>query len=263
MTNPHLTLLEKAEVLLRPLSRKFVFVGGVSVSLHLDDPAVRVRPTKDVDFVVEATSYAQNALIEEELRSLGFVQNAGSDDPICRWHKDGLVLDMIPTNPAVLGFGESRWFEHGFESAGTYELPGEVEQSESPDFRIHTKGQRVIGIELRRYVHGEILRTQRSDGTLVYEKLDQGSPAKAKESFQERLYEHVIRELDKTCPGRFAIAIQPLSWGDLGNVGKLGNEILRIIQDHAPTTIGEHVSIGGEYWDWLARGRPCAASAGE
>lgn len=123
MTNPHLTLLEKAEVLLRPLSRKFVFVGGVSVSLHLDDPAVRVRPTKDVDFVVEATSYAQNALIEEELRSLGFVQNAGSDEPICRWHKDGLVLDMIPTNPAALGFGKSRWFEHGFESAGTYELP--------------------------------------------------------------------------------------------------------------------------------------------
>jgi len=123
MTNPHLALLEKAEALLRPLPRKFVFVGGATVSLHLDDQVTRARATRDVDFVIEAASYAENAMVEEELRRLGFVQNVDRDDPICRWHKEGLALDMMPTDPTILGFGESRWFEEGFASAKTYQLP--------------------------------------------------------------------------------------------------------------------------------------------
>lgn len=123
MTNPHLALLEEAERLLRPLPQQVVFLGGASVSLHLDDQATRVRATKDVDFVVEATSYRENANVEANLRELGFTQDPRGDGPICRWHKDSLMLDMMPTNPTILGFGDSQWFERGFECAKTYELP--------------------------------------------------------------------------------------------------------------------------------------------
>jgi hypothetical protein len=123
MTNHHLALLEQAERLLRPLPYQVVFLGGASVSLHLDDQATRVRATKDVDFVVEATSYAENAIVEAKLRELGFTQDPLGDGPICRWHKDGLILDMMPTDPTIMGFGASQWFERGFESAKTYELP--------------------------------------------------------------------------------------------------------------------------------------------
>lgn len=123
MKNPHLTLLEHAEELLRPLSRKVVFVGGASVSLHIEDQAAKVRATKDVDFVVESTSYAENSAIEEELRQLAFTQDPLDDGPLCRWHKEGLVLDMMPMDPTVMGFGESQWFERGFKSAQTYTLP--------------------------------------------------------------------------------------------------------------------------------------------
>lgn len=83
MKNPHFELLERAEALLRPLGRKVVFVGGASVSLHIDDPAVRPRFTRDVDFVVEASSYSENAQIEEELRKLGFTPSAREGEPIC------------------------------------------------------------------------------------------------------------------------------------------------------------------------------------
>lgn len=69
MSNPHLALLEKAAALLQPLPNKVVFLGGASVSLHLDDQAVRVRATKDVDVVVEAASYAENSQVEEGLRA--------------------------------------------------------------------------------------------------------------------------------------------------------------------------------------------------
>ena len=83
MTNINLELLEKAEAMLRPLPCKVVFMGGVTVALQLDDPAARARPTKDVDFVVEATTYSEVALLEEELRQIGFFQDPSEDGPIC------------------------------------------------------------------------------------------------------------------------------------------------------------------------------------
>lgn len=123
MTNINLELLEKAEAMLRPLPCKVVFMGGVTVALHLDDPAAKARPTKDVDFVVEATTYSEVALLEEELRQIGFFQDPSEDGPICRWHKGGLMLDMIPTNPSALGFDDSEWFTRGYDSAKTFVLP--------------------------------------------------------------------------------------------------------------------------------------------
>jgi hypothetical protein len=126
MTNLSLELLEKAEEMLRDLPCKVVFMGGVTVALHLDDPAAKARPTKDIDFVVEATTYSEVAILEEELRQLGFYQDPIVDGPICRWHKDGLMLDMIPTNPIALGFDESKWFSRGYESSQAYTLPNGV-----------------------------------------------------------------------------------------------------------------------------------------
>ena len=48
-----------------------------------------------------------------------------SGEPLCRWHNDGLVLDMMPTDPTVLGFGASAWFRQGFDNAGTFSLPND------------------------------------------------------------------------------------------------------------------------------------------
>jgi hypothetical protein len=84
MKNPHFELLELAARLLAPLHRRTVFAGGATVSLHIDDSAVPVRSTKDVDFVVEVTGYAAYAALEEELRSHGFEQNIQEQRPICR-----------------------------------------------------------------------------------------------------------------------------------------------------------------------------------
>ena len=107
------------------MPHRIVFIGGASISLHIDDPAVQVRSTRDVDFVIEATSYAATSAIEHELRQLGFSQALLEDEPLCRWHKDSLILDMIPTEPTVLGFGENPWFERGFSNALRYTLPNQ------------------------------------------------------------------------------------------------------------------------------------------
>jgi predicted nucleotidyltransferase len=123
--NPHFELLERAHGQLSGLNQRFVFVGGATVSLHIDDPASGpARATKDVDLVVEVTGYIQYAAIEERLREMGFQQDLGEDDtPICRWMKTGLVIDVLPTAPEILGFGESKWFREGFEHACQFTLP--------------------------------------------------------------------------------------------------------------------------------------------
>lgn len=33
------------------------------------------------------------------------------------------MLDMMPTDPTILGFGASAWFQNGFEAAKHYRLP--------------------------------------------------------------------------------------------------------------------------------------------
>lgn len=116
-------MLALARSLLAPLAREFVFVGGATVHLHVDDPAAApVRATKDVDVVVAVSTYVDFSRVEDDLRAHGFEQLISDDGPICRWTKNGLLLDVMPTRPEILGFSESRWFEDGFEHAIHHEL---------------------------------------------------------------------------------------------------------------------------------------------
>lgn len=118
-------MLAQAKTLLEPLGREVVFVGGATVHLHVDDPAAApVRRTKDVDVVIAVVNYADFSRVEDELRNQGLEQIVTDDGPICRWTKGGLLLDVMPTKPEILGFAESNWFEEGFNHAVQYELPG-------------------------------------------------------------------------------------------------------------------------------------------
>jgi len=69
---------------LDPIGVNYAFTGGAIVNLLLDDPEMGpVRPTDDVDVIVEVASDGDYAGIEESLRNFGF-ENA-MDGPFCRW----------------------------------------------------------------------------------------------------------------------------------------------------------------------------------
>lgn len=117
-------MLAQANRLLSPLNRKVVFLGGATVHLHVDDPsAAPVRTTKDVDVVVAAVNYTDFTEVEAELRGQGFEQTF-MDGPICRWTKDGLLVDIIPSKPEILGFSKSKWFQKGFDNSVEHGLAG-------------------------------------------------------------------------------------------------------------------------------------------
>ena len=109
--NPNFLQLARAVEKLTPLLEEIVFVGGCVTGLLITDPAAApVRPTVDVDAIIEISSYAEFMLTEGRLRNLGFSQSSGESVPICRWFADRVILDLMPTDPAILGIS-NRWYK--------------------------------------------------------------------------------------------------------------------------------------------------------
>ena len=108
--NPNLDQLSAAVTKLEPLLNKIVFVGGCITGLLVTDfAAAPTRPTLDVDVIVEAASYVEFTVLENQLRRLGFRECRTEHTPICRWVSGDLLLDFMPTDPSILGFS-NRWY---------------------------------------------------------------------------------------------------------------------------------------------------------
>jgi len=107
---------------LEGLKQDFVFVGGATVFLYATNSSLasEIRPTDDVDVIVELVSYKGYAELDERLRSLGF-KNDTASGVICRYIIQGVIVDVMPTDPAVIGFS-NRWYPEGFENAMLFTL---------------------------------------------------------------------------------------------------------------------------------------------
>ena len=76
MADPNRALFESVVRLLAPVLDELVFVGGCTTGLFITDPAAGgIRPTKDVDAIVDVTSYAKYTALSERLRALGLVED--------------------------------------------------------------------------------------------------------------------------------------------------------------------------------------------
>ncbi|MBX9879928.1 MAG: hypothetical protein K2Y22_15835 [Candidatus Obscuribacterales bacterium] len=107
--------------LLGDLSDEFVFLGGSAVPMLItDEAAPDVRPTKDVDVVVQAVTRFQYHKIEERLAQVGFHLDM-LDPVICRYKQGGLILDVMPTDEKVLSFG-NRWYAMAAQAPIIYPL---------------------------------------------------------------------------------------------------------------------------------------------
>jgi hypothetical protein len=118
--NPNLHSLEQAALALQPLLGELVLVGGSAVGLLVTDPArPPVRATIDVDLATEATPLTNYYALSEKLRNLGFRE---SGEITCRWTKENLIVDIVPTDKKVLGF-TNRWYELAVKMSLTTTLP--------------------------------------------------------------------------------------------------------------------------------------------
>ncbi len=112
---------------LKGFSKPYAFVGGATVSLYAtqNSLAENIRPTDDVDVVIELATYDDYSHIEDQLRALGFINDFASG-VICRYTIQGIVVDIMPTASAILGFS-NKWYPEGFRNAIPYKLDDETE----------------------------------------------------------------------------------------------------------------------------------------
>lgn len=123
MLSTNITMLQTVANGLGELRNEMVFVGGAITELYADNPAAsEIRPTFDVDCVIEIRSRLQFARLEENLRAQGFKNDTSEGAPICRWIYKYIKVDVIPTDSNVLGFS-NRWYEEGIEKKIQKTLP--------------------------------------------------------------------------------------------------------------------------------------------
>ena len=117
-------MLEAVVERLGPLADEMVFVGGCATGLLITDPgAPGVRATRDVDVIAEIASRVEYHRLEQSLRDHGFREDDSPDAPISRWRHGRYVLDVMPTDARILGFGNP-WYRAAWEAARPVELPG-------------------------------------------------------------------------------------------------------------------------------------------
>jgi len=125
--NPNLEILERVVHQLGPLVDEMVFLGGCATGLLLTDIAAPpIRATQDVDVITEVTSSQDYQRLGVQLRARGFREDQSPDAPICRWAGPGVLLDVIPTRPDILGFGNC-WYQPALANASTVTLPSGVQ----------------------------------------------------------------------------------------------------------------------------------------
>ncbi|MCX6162299.1 MAG: hypothetical protein NTV87_13325 [Ignavibacteriae bacterium] len=112
---------------LKELINDVVFVGGAFVNLYSTDAsATDIRPTDDIDCVVEVTHRSGYNVFEEHLRKLGFRNDLEKNAPICRYVFNGIKVDFIPTTENILGF-QNKWYPAGFKNAIYHKFPDGLE----------------------------------------------------------------------------------------------------------------------------------------
>ncbi|MDQ1085576.1 hypothetical protein [Siphonobacter sp. SORGH_AS_1065] len=67
----NITRIKAVYLALEELGDEVLFVGGATVSLYKDRPAEEIRPTNDVDILIELAHCNEYATIEEKLRKKG------------------------------------------------------------------------------------------------------------------------------------------------------------------------------------------------
>ena len=112
--NDHVNIarLKAVATILSNFREEIVFVGGATISLYASRPELTtIRVTDDVDVVVELLSTGEFYRLQEKLISLGFLHDKNASI-ISRYLYNGLKVDFMPTDPAILGF-TNRWYLEG------------------------------------------------------------------------------------------------------------------------------------------------------
>lgn len=125
--DPNLAILMLTIEKLGGLTGEMVFLGGSTTGLLITDQAAPpVRETNDVDAIVEVVTLAEYYQLSEKLRALGFNEDQREGAPLCRWVMEDMILDVMSTEPNILGFSNV-WYADAMKASVAMVLPNDYE----------------------------------------------------------------------------------------------------------------------------------------
>ena len=127
LDHPNTQQVRRAAIALGDLLNEVVFVGGLMIPFFISDRGLhRMRPTDDVDVVVECRTRQAYHQFAQRLQVLGFRPDQSPGAPVCRYRMaDGLVLDAMPLDGEILGFS-NHWYPLVMNTAVSVELAAGV-----------------------------------------------------------------------------------------------------------------------------------------
>lgn len=124
--DPNRVMIIHVATRLEPLLEQFVFLGGCALGLLISDSSAPApRMTVDVDVIVEVGSRSDYNHLKSQLYELGLCEDDSEGAPICRWVLDGIKVDVMPTDPTILGFS-NRWYGNALDTAKTTALTDDL-----------------------------------------------------------------------------------------------------------------------------------------
>jgi len=127
MSNTNIVMLMTVAEGLGKLKDDVVFVGGSVAELYIKDAHLSdIRPTQDVDCVIEISSKLEYYKLEKKLRKKGFKNDTSQGAPLCRWIYKDTIVDVMPDNEDIIGF-TNIWYPEGIKNKITKTLPDGTE----------------------------------------------------------------------------------------------------------------------------------------
>ena len=127
MASANIDMLQIVANGLQEIKNDLVFVGGAVAELYANDPASSdIRPTTDIDCLIELSSRKEYLKLEEKLRAKGFTNDTSRGASICSWIFRNIKVDIMPTDEKILGFS-NRWYLEGIENKIIKALPDGTE----------------------------------------------------------------------------------------------------------------------------------------
>jgi hypothetical protein len=120
------------------LRDRVVFVGGAVVALYALEDVSDVRPTVDVDCIVDVATTLEYYALVGALRAAGFAECTDPGAPLCRHVHAGVRVDVMPTSVTAIG-PTNRWYADGLRGAVAYDAAGVPVRAITPLHFVATK----------------------------------------------------------------------------------------------------------------------------
>jgi predicted nucleotidyltransferase len=120
-------------------SQPIMFVGGTVTALYPLEGGMALRPTLDVDCVVDVATTADYYAFVETLRVLGFRECTDENAPLCRRVYEDIRVDIVATSATGIG-PTNRWYRDAFAEAAVHSLERNIQvRAITPLYFVATK----------------------------------------------------------------------------------------------------------------------------